>query len=93
MEKTDNWAEDSSNWGPAVIKLPILQWVSKDSPSLGVMLTDTFAKLAKDNGFSYVAFQFKKGEAKELFMADSVNCTPKEFNDLIEAIIEEKEKK
>ena len=85
--------ENSDNWGPEVIKLPIMQWVAKESPTLGVVLTDTFAKFAKENGFSYVAFQFKKGKAKDLFMADSVNCTPKEFNELIEAIIEEKEKK
>ena len=85
--------EDTSNWGSDVLKMPIMKWVEKSAPEMGVMLTDSFAKLAKDKGFSYVAFQFKKGKAKELFMADSVNCTPAEFQDLIKAIKEMKEDK
>ena len=81
--------KNTDNWGPSVLKMPVMQWVSKNNPDMGVVLTDTFAQTAKESGFSYVAFQFKKGEAKDLFMADSVNCTTEEFQDLIEAIKEQ----
>lgn len=78
--------EDTKNWASDVLKMPVMKWVDPSAPELGVILTDTFANFAKDNDISYVAFQFKKGKAKEMFWADSVNCPDKDFKELIEKI-------
>lgn len=85
MDNCENWADD-------VLKMPVMKWVEKGHPDFGFMLTDSFGQVAKENGLSYVSFQFEKGNPDRI-MTDSVNCTPAEFEALLEKLNEKKEDK
>lgn len=79
--------EDTSNWDDNALKIPVLKWVDRKSPVLGLELTSTFGKVAEENDLSYVGIQFKKGHPEEgIFDIDSVNCSDEELKELFKAI-------
>lgn len=89
MSRGYSEGEHEGVWGPDVLDMPVLRYVDRQSPSLGVLFTDTFMQFAKNNGISLVTFQFPKGKPEEA-LPDSANCTNKEYQDLLTSLKGEK---